>query len=92
MEQQDSTTATSARSAASAAKSGTSSALSGSGSTGSTPFTVRLYDTYGVEKLQQTTTTPTVQLSTGSLPTGLYLLHIEAGGVLVESRHIQITH
>ena len=58
----------------------------------STPYTVRLFDNYGVQQVQQATTTPTLQLSTGSLPTGLYLLHIEAGGVVVERRRIQITH
>jgi hypothetical protein len=42
--------------------------------------------------VQQATTSPTVQLATGSLPTGLYLLHIEVGGVVVERRRLQITH
>lgn len=58
----------------------------------STPYTVRLFDSYGVQQAQQATTTPTLQLSTGTLPTGLYLLHIEVGGAVVERRRLQITH
>lgn len=58
----------------------------------STPYTVRLFDSYGVQQVQQATTSPTVQLATGSLPTGLYLLHSEVGGVMVERRRLQITH
>ena len=57
-----------------------------------TLYTVRLFDSYGVQQVQQATATPTVQLATGSLPTGLYLLHIEVGGVVVERRRLQITH
>jgi hypothetical protein len=58
----------------------------------STPYTVRLFDGYGVQRAQQATTTPSLSLPTGGLPTGLYLLHIEVGGTVVERRRMQITH
>jgi len=59
---------------------------------GSTPFTVRLYDMYGTLHMQQTASAATLQLPVATLPAGLYLLRIEAGGKLVESHQLQITH
>jgi len=56
------------------------------------PYTVRLFDSHGVQQAQQATTTPTLSLPTGALPTGLYLLHIEVGGAVVERHRLQITH
>jgi hypothetical protein len=85
VEQTDSTTALRGQAAREA------SAVASSPSPG-TPYTVRLYDGYGVQLIQQATTTPTLQLNTGTLPTGLYLLHIEAAGVIIERRRVQITH
>jgi len=63
-----------------------------SGAAPGPPYTVRLFDRYGVQQAQQATTTPTAQLPTGGLPTGLYLLHIEVNGAVVERRRLQITH
>jgi hypothetical protein len=56
------------------------------------PYTVRLFDSYGVQQAQQATTTPTLSLPTGALPTGLYLVHIEVSGAVVERRRLQIAH
>jgi len=67
-------------------------AASASSTAPSTPYTVRLFDSYGVQQAQQATTTPTLSLPTGALPTGLYLLHIEVNGAVVERRRLQITH
>jgi hypothetical protein len=67
-------------------------ASSASSAAPSTPYTVRLFDSYGVQQVQQATTTSALQLSTRKLPTGLYLLHIEVNGEVIERRRLQITH
>ena len=54
-------------------------------------FTARLYDGYGVLRLVLPSAGPLLRLATAALPAGLYVLHLEAGGV-TERRQVQIRH
>jgi hypothetical protein len=80
----------------SAALSTSGSSVSGSGGVGRvTPvYTIRLYNASGMPALQTTASDPgTVQLDVGSLPDGIYTLHVSDGSQDPPlTQHIVISH
>jgi len=55
------------------------------------PVTVRLFDSYGQLRAEQTSTAAaTVRLKTDQLPTGLYFVHILRGKAVLSRQQLRI--